>query len=68
MINKTTTTYENWIIELKRIAAKRDILWLVSEDTEAHRDAYDKGLSPGDELDVLEDISEWRGCGCGGGS
>jgi len=40
---------------------------LVSVGSDIYRAAFDNGLSPDEELTALGDMSEWRGCGCGGG-
>ena len=61
------TSYETWFAEFARIAQQRELAWLVSTEPDAHRTAFNEGLSPDDELAALERMSEWRGCGCGGG-
>lgn len=59
-------TYDAWIAELQRLAAEQDLQWLVAPGSAVHRKAYEQGLSPTEELFALRDMSEWRGCGCGG--
>lgn len=58
--------YARWLQELQRLAAEQDLQWLVSARSASHRKAYESGLSPVQELFALKDMSEWRGCGCGG--
>ncbi|MET0988074.1 MAG: hypothetical protein ABW034_21970 [Steroidobacteraceae bacterium] len=59
--------YERWLMELQQLAKMQDMEWLIAPRSDTHRAAFDKGLSPGEELAALKDMSEWRGCGCGGG-
>ena len=68
MITKSEVSYESWLRELVRAAKERELEWLISVESGIHRAAFDKGLSPEEELSTLADMSEWRGCGCGGGS
>ncbi len=69
MVDKVVETvdYASWYRQLRRLAAQRELDFLIATREGAHRDAFDKGLSPAEELAVLEDLAEWRGCGCGGG-
>ena len=60
-------SYASWLAELARLARDEELAWLVSSEPLAHRQAFDDGLSPYEELSALRDMSEWRGCGCGGG-
>lgn len=60
-------SYESWLAELARVAEELELKWLVSSEPWAHKKAYDEGLTPDEELIALRDMSEWRGCGCGGG-
>ena len=55
-----------WYEELQQLAVKSDSLWLVSTDSKSHVEAYRKGLSPEEELAELDELAQWRGCGCGG--
>jgi hypothetical protein len=58
--------FESWFAELTRLAAEQELRWCVSPSSSAHRLAFDQGLAPSEELMALKDMSEWRGCGCGG--
>lgn len=60
--------FDAWLSRLRELAAERELAWMIGATGEAHRSAYAAGLSPEEELASLADISEWRGCGCGGGS
>jgi len=60
-------SYEAWLAEFRRVAEADELGWLVSSAVDAHLDAYRAGVSPAEELQVLADMAEWRGCGCGGG-
>jgi hypothetical protein len=60
-------TYHSWLADLERLAQEVDLGWLVSPGSETHRASWQRGLRPEEELTALQDISEWRGCGCGGG-
>ena len=62
----TVVAYEDWLAELRRLAAARDLAWMIARDAQAHRGAFDAGLSADDELNALADMAEWRGCGCVG--
>jgi len=68
MITLSHLSYASWLAELARLAKERELEWLVSVGSDIHRAAFDKGLSPDEELAARADMSEWRGCGCGGGS
>ena len=67
MNTKSHLSYESWLAELAYIAKERELEWLVSVGPDIHRAAFDRGMSPDEELTALGDMSEWRGCGCGGG-
>jgi hypothetical protein len=58
--------YDAWFAELAVLAKERGLEWMVQKGAETHRDAFLKGASPEEELRTLADMSEWRGCGCGG--
>lgn len=60
--------YNTWLAEFTRLAFEQDASWLVPQDAAAPLSGYAAGLSPQEELSALKDMSEWRGCGCGGGS
>jgi hypothetical protein len=57
-----------WPAEFSRLAFEQDASWLVPPDAAAPLSGYAAGLSPQEELSALKDMSEWRGCGRGGGS
>ena len=59
--------FERWFAEFARLARERELEWVVKAGPAPRRQAFDLGLSPDDELTALAEISEWRGCGCGGG-
>lgn len=63
-----TQPYARWLAELERLAREQELGWLIGCGADAHRAAFEKGLSPAEELAQLKDMAEWRGCGCGGGS
>jgi hypothetical protein len=63
-MNSNYKSYEEWFDEFKRLAIAEDLAWLVSSEGESHKNAFEQGDSPAEELDM----AEWRGCGCGGGS
>lgn len=60
-------SYETWHRALRRLSVEQELEYLVSLEEGAHGDAFRSGLSPQEELSTLEDMAEWRGCGCGGG-
>lgn len=55
-----------WYAELQRLAEKSDSAWLLSSDAAAHFPAYQKGLSAEEEFTELDELAQWRSCGCGG--
>ncbi|HKQ82938.1 MAG TPA: hypothetical protein VJS42_12165 [Steroidobacteraceae bacterium] len=59
--------YDRWLAALLRLARAQDVEWLIAPGSDTHRAAFDQGMSPEEELAALKDMSEWRGCGCGGG-
>jgi len=59
--------FDRWFAQFARLARERELEWLVRAGSGPHRAAFDRGLSPEEELTALADMSEWRGCGCGGG-
>ena len=61
-------SYEAWFEEFQALAEAEDLAWLVSTTGKGHRQAFEQGDSPTEELMSLADMAEWRGCGCGGGS
>ena len=58
-------SYPEWFAELQKLALEQEIDWLVSENPQAHQDAFERGATPEEELASLRDFCEWRGCGCG---
>ena len=66
MNTQSHLSYASWLAELACVAKERELEWLVSVGSDIHRAAFDKGLSPDEELTALADMCEWRGCGCGG--
>jgi hypothetical protein len=66
-IDPASQSYERWLAELMRLARGEGLEWLIAPTSSAHRAAFETGLSPQEELQALRDLSEWRGCGCGGG-
>lgn len=57
----------NWHAALRRQADERGIGWAISSAPDDYRDAFDGGVAPDDYLADIEPLTEWRGCGCGGG-
>jgi len=55
-----------WYAVLQQLAEKSDSSWLLSSDAAAHFSAYQKGHSAEEELAELDELAQWRGCGCGG--
>lgn len=55
----------SWHAELLQLAKTSDSCWLVSTDAATHLAAYHKGLSAEEELAELDELVQWRGCGCG---
>ena len=58
-------SYAEWFAELQKLAMEQDFDWLISENPQAHLDAFEQGATPEEELASLRDFGEWRGCGCG---
>ena len=54
-----------WYEALQDLAVKNDMRWLVSDNSNEHLISFEKGLTPEEELAELENIVQWRGCGCG---
>jgi hypothetical protein len=65
-MNSPDFSYEAWLTRFKRLATQRDLAWIVSTEPDAHRAAYESGLTPDEELTALADMGQWRGCVCGG--
>jgi len=60
-------SYDEWLARFRQRAIERQVEWLAECSPETYRSIYERGVLPEDELDTLADMSEWRGCGCGGG-
>ncbi len=43
--------FELWYQELCDLARKEQLLWMISNDPEDHREGYKDGLTPEEELD-----------------
>jgi hypothetical protein len=65
-VQLATVTFDSWMQTLRALAAERGLQWLMDDSGGTHRDGFDRGLSPDEELTALADMAEWRGCGCGG--
>lgn len=68
MSTVSVPTYDAWFAEFVRLAREQELDWLVPCDPMAKKPVFNSGVSPAEELATLRDMSEWRGCGCGGGS
>jgi hypothetical protein len=66
-MNENLQSLAIWHERLKACARENDMAWIVSDNPDGHRAAYEAGLAPEQELKELADMAEWRGCGCGGG-
>jgi hypothetical protein len=60
-------TFDAWLARLRDLAQADGVEWLIAREPDTHRESFAKGLTPDEELAALKDMSEWRGCGCGGG-
>ena len=45
--------FDEWFVELQRLAIERDLEYLLSPNPADHREGFDAGNSPDDELDEL---------------
>lgn len=63
--NQHPNTFLTWYQQLQELAGQGGLQALVS-GPDGHLAAYQKGLSPDEELAELEELSEWKGCACGG--
>ena len=61
------TTLEEWHGALRRHAEEGGIGWAISGAPDDYRDAFASGVAPDDYLAEIEPLTQWRGCGCGGG-
>ena len=66
MSEEHAAIFLKWHAELQALAQENEAAWLVSEHGNVHLAAYQKGLSPAEELAELDELAQWRGCGCGG--
>ncbi|KAA1170869.1 hypothetical protein FWJ25_18275 [Marinobacter salinexigens] len=57
--------FEHWLSQLKSLAQEDGCEWLISSDAGYHRAAFKKGLTPSEELERLQRLGSWGGCGCG---
>ena len=64
---KPAVAYPQWLAQLRELARRDELEWLIAGGDRPHLAAYEAGLSPQEELQELADMAEWRGCGCGGG-
>jgi len=67
-VSEYSQDFLRWYDALKLLAQNSDASWLVSSDPKAHFAAYQNSLSPEEELAELDELAQWRGCGCGGGA
>lgn len=49
-VNESIESLVSWHRRLKMLAQSQNIEWLISNDSDAHRDGYNDGNSPEDEL------------------
>lgn len=63
----TDPEFAAWLGELHRQAVAEDIAWAVDRGGAIHREAFDAGHTPQQEMVALRDMAQWRGCGCGAG-
>ncbi|MEZ0123708.1 MAG: hypothetical protein AB9Q22_11945 [Candidatus Reddybacter sp.] len=63
---ENSEAFLRWHQALRQLAQVADSAWLVSTEAKSHFAAYQKGLSPEEELAELDELAQWRGCGCGG--
>ncbi len=61
------TRFAAWLAELHRLAGAEEIDWVVDGSGATHREAFDAGHAPAQEMVGLRDMAQWRGCGCGAG-
>lgn len=62
-----STAFIIWYELLVKIADEKELQWLVSSCPSEHLASYAKGISSEDEFAEIEELAQWRGCGCGGG-
>ena len=44
-------TFQEWCSELYRLTKARDLLCLISDNPEDHRESYEEGLTPDKEIE-----------------
>jgi hypothetical protein len=52
---KDAVSFAVWYDKLVELAKAKRVLWLISDCPEDHRESYDDGMTPEDELDVQLD-------------
>ena len=50
MTNIDTMPFQEWWTELQRIAEREKLSWLLSNNPEDHREGYEDGNTPSEEL------------------
>lgn len=66
-MSTTITSLADWYQRLRELARDNELEWVIAADAEHYRPAFEQGTSPEEEFFELAGMSEWRGCGCGGG-
>ena len=46
-----TRTFDQWYAELVELAKRENLSWLISNDPNDHKEAYEEGNTPQEELD-----------------
>ena len=57
----------DWHAALQRHADEQGIGWAIASVADEYREAFASGIAPDDYLADIQPLTEWRGCGCGGG-
>lgn len=60
-------TFEVWLAKLRALAEAQNAGWLFSGNVSDLRDYFEAGKAPDEVLEGYDGMTEWRGCGCGGG-
>jgi len=50
MANESKPSFDAWFLELRKLAAEHDLLWLIGDDPRDFHDAYQSGQTPAEEL------------------
>ena len=66
MTDKDRESFQEWLESLRALSAERGLDWVIDQSGAVHREAFEAGRTPESELQILADLAEWRGCGCGG--